>query len=412
MAEAAATESPPPRRRFRLRFSLRTFLIAFTLIGVFLGWFGRELVRVRRQREVVNQYLASGAKVHFDYQFDGKNFNVATPPAPKILLRMFGDDLFTHLVYVRWDSVSPASDKLVALLPCLPQLKYIVLAGPRVSDRAITYLQKLPQLQELGLYDVGIHSEGIGQLAQCPGLSNISLYGQFVSDAHLKAIPLGDRLRIFQLLRTPNVGDEGVSALANLKGLEYLDIYSAPKVTNSGIAALSQLQHLKSLNILGTAMTDGALPDIGKLTNLEFLRLDGHPISDAGVTALVGLKNLRYLQLLETRITNAAMGTIGKFSELEDLGLSYTQVGDEGLNHLKGLSKLAMLELIETQVTDEGLLQLKDMQSLRYLNVSLGQGVSREGVLRLKQFLPKCQFDCWAPGPAGAGGGEYFQATE
>ena len=67
---------------------------------------------------------------------------------------------------------------------------------------------------------------------------------------------------------------------------------------------------------LQPAATDGAIVEVGHLTQLERLQLVGSFVSDGGLAHLKGL------------------------TKLSDLYLSDTQVTDAGLAHLKGLTKL------------------------------------------------------------------------
>jgi hypothetical protein len=60
-----AIESPSmPARRFPLRFSLRTTLLATTLLCVWLGWHWQA---TRRQQRAVETIRAAGGWVAYDY---------------------------------------------------------------------------------------------------------------------------------------------------------------------------------------------------------------------------------------------------------------------------------------------------------------------------------------------------------
>src|SRR4051812_45101623 len=85
-----------PKRRW-LRFTLRTLLVAVTLVGI---WLAVTVNAARRQASAVAMILRSGGKVIFDYQIvrsigaDGFcSANLETsPPAPEWLRRLVGDD--------------------------------------------------------------------------------------------------------------------------------------------------------------------------------------------------------------------------------------------------------------------------------------------------------------------------------
>jgi hypothetical protein len=51
----------------RIRFSLRALLIATAVLGLFFGWLGNLLIRVRHQRKIVNQRPEMGTQVQVVY---------------------------------------------------------------------------------------------------------------------------------------------------------------------------------------------------------------------------------------------------------------------------------------------------------------------------------------------------------
>jgi len=70
------------------------------------------------------------------------------------------------------------------------------------------------------------------------------------------------------------------------------------------VAGLPQLnQQIGYLELTHTRITDHALSNLSRFTNLRELVLTGTSISDEGVTRLATLKNLKQLQLEDTRVT-------------------------------------------------------------------------------------------------------------
>src|SRR5687768_2799177 len=94
---AANRTAASPRRRFRLplRFSLRTFLAAITIVCVVLGW---RFNRARLQRDAVAAVRAAGGMVHYEYQQPpfgpnrrlGETDFAARPAEPDWLLAILG----------------------------------------------------------------------------------------------------------------------------------------------------------------------------------------------------------------------------------------------------------------------------------------------------------------------------------
>jgi Leucine Rich repeat len=136
---------------------------------------------------------------------------------------------------------------------------------------------------------------------------------------------------------------------------------------------------------LNVSATDAAMVEVGRLTRVQALNLDGTHISDAGLVHLKGLTELAKLELSGTQITDAGLAHLNLrgLSELAKLDLRGTQVSDVGLAHLKGLTKLGYLDLRGTQLTDAGLVHLKRLTNLAELGL-FGTRVSDDGLAHLK----------------------------
>ena len=110
---------------------------------------------------------------------------------------------------------------------------------------------------------------------------------------------------------------------------------------------------------LQPAPTDGAIVEVGHLTQLERLLLVGGFVADDDLAHLKGLTKLSDLYLSNNQVSDAGLAHLKGLTNLRFLHLSGTQVTDAGLAHLKGLTKLLALTLRETQVTDGGLVHFK-----------------------------------------------------
>ena len=106
---------------------------------------------------------------------------------------------------------------------------------------------------------------------------------------------------------------------------------------------------------------------------------------------LKGLPNLEELDLVGCyKITDAGLVHLKGLTKLEYLNLSYTNITDAGLAHLKGLTKLETLSLSRTKITDAGLVHLKGLTKLEGLY--LGQTkITPAGIKSLQEALPDCR---------------------
>jgi hypothetical protein len=142
--------------------------------------------------------------------------------------------------------------------------------------------------------------------------------------------------------------------------------------------------HVTSVCVwLEQAANDGAIVEVGRLTQLGRLQLVGSFVSDGGLAHLKGLTKLSYLYLSKTRVSDAGLAHLKGLTKLKFVYLSGTQVTDAGLTHLKGLTELSALSLNGTQVTDAGLAQLKGLTNLNWLSLC-GTRITDAGLAHLK----------------------------
>ena len=122
-----------------------------------------------------------------------------------------------------------------------------------------------------------------------------------------------------------------------------------------------------------------AIADIAGLTTLRSVILSG--ASDEDLAKLVPLTRLTSLTVYSKGVTDEAFKSIAKFEKLEALDLSGTRVFEKA-GSLSSLKKLERLSLAGTPTSDVGLKALKDVKSLRHLNIER-TAVTSEGLKHL-----------------------------
>jgi hypothetical protein len=137
-----------------------------------------------------------------------------------------------------------------------------------------------------------------------------------------------------------------------MTGLEELNISWAHELTDQGFVQLSRLKRLRILEVYLSKMTDTSLEAIGKLTNLEELRIDCDGITDQGHAKLRRLVRLKYLSL----------------------GSGDQQISDAGLIYLKDMSALEYLNMSGWFTSDLGLARLRELKNLKTVHIGLSQG--------------------------------------
>ncbi|MBI1271082.1 protein kinase [bacterium] len=149
--------------------------------------------------------------------------------------------------------------------------------------------------QRLDLEYWPISGKGFLHLRGLP-LKDISLTGSSVKNEWLKELT-GLPLNTLSLAKT-SVDATGIANLTGLKYLIRLDLVSCPNID------------------------DDALKDIGRLTNLQEIRLSNNRITDKALEYLADCKSLEVIELEHTAITDEGIRTICKMDKIESLGLS------------------------------------------------------------------------------------------
>jgi len=306
--------------RSRLQFGLRSLLVAFTIIGVGLGWLGMFLNGTKQQRACVARLVAAGA----DVGYSGQN--------RRGLAQLLGRQYFSDADQVYWDCWGAGTPDL-ADLHGLKRLTLLWLVRTDIADGDLADLEPLSTLRDLSLAHSKISRDALTPLQQLPCLRSLCM-----ADCRLE--------------------DGALAPLSRLTPLQDLDLRGS-LVDDEALQHVKRLMNLTQLDLGATKITDDSLVHLKDLTQLETLTLGETQITDAGLQRLRGLEQLRSLELQNTQVGDAGMQHIAALTGLERLNLFGTLVSNAGLKHLEGLTRLRELNLAGTRVTDDGAQQLR-----------------------------------------------------
>ena len=396
-----------PRRRRWFRFTLRTLLLVTFLVALAASYMGHHVARARLERRVAAEVWDAGGRAVYSHQIQQENplglrseaVSVG-PPGPWPIRRLFGDDIFDAVHYVVFSNNPSVNEKGLTRLHELTELRHLELHGERFTDAGIDDLLKIRHLQRLHLRDTSITPAGLGRLSQLPALQELGIIGSSVTDAYAEQLTSFPHLETVYFIQT-RITDEGLSSLAAMTGLRRLGIVQAlgGGVSDTGIAALASLRDLEELSLAGTPVTDESLRMIGELRNLRMLYFGLSDVTDGGMMHLEGLHALETLILSGTEVGDEGIAVVAGMPRLRELYLGGTLITDRGLDHLEGLADLEYLNICGTDVTDAGLVKLRGLKSLTSLHVTLGEGMTAEGVDALKVHLPGCTVECFEGHP-------------
>ncbi|QDV49907.1 protein kinase domain-containing protein [Gimesia fumaroli] len=338
-----------------------------------------------------------------------------TTPVPDDVLRSLSSlqDAFDLNFYS-----SGLSNRGLALLTDLPNLKYLTLsknsissAGlahlvqfesleslgleyTHISDKGLRHLQKLPHLKDLRLDQTDITDRGLLNLKQHKNLETLSLRGTHVTNAgiqHLKEFP---QLSYLTLQHTP-ITDEGLVGLQQFKALRTIEL-SGPLITPDGLGGLGDIPNLKSIALSDFKVTETLFSNLAQIKSLESLslpadseisdewlyhlhslpklyrlRLGGEFLSDRGMEELSKLKNLQILTIYNSRITDTGLANIPQSADLREFKInSQSILTDRGLNEITKLKQLRVLHIKECKISDVGLADLHQLKRLQEIQIT------------------------------------------
>jgi hypothetical protein len=260
--------------RYRYRFSLKTFLIATTLLAMWLGLKVKfDLAHERAMTIIAN----AGGKF---------SLHDRTPNFP---WGVWSDRYDISL----WQLKQPASHDVFRSLTDLrsPSLHWLDLENSGITDKSVCYLRKLPGLEFLSLANQtyfggariptyaqnAITDVGLDQLSGLTNLSGIDLSGTDVTDHAFEVVATMPKLMWIKLDGTRVTGINA-ARLSGLRDLSNLELNGCP-ISADGIKELSSLRQLGSLGVTNSGLKDSDLDALSILPTIRLIRLRKNIIS-------------------------------------------------------------------------------------------------------------------------------------
>ncbi|PHR95541.1 MAG: hypothetical protein COA78_29940 [Blastopirellula sp.] len=229
-------QSTKPKRRFYLRFTLRTLLVVMTAICLLLGW---KVNQAKRQRDVVTWIEKHAGIVTYQYQTERDPFSndpEPEPPGPTWLRNIIGIDFFDEVIRVEFHG--SAITELTPLAN-LSGLTYLNISETQVDD--LTPLAKLPHLTRLHLRQTQVRD--LTPLSRLTDLEYLTVF-----DAHVDYLAPLAKLTKLKQLGLSDIPARDVTPLEMLVHLELLEI----RISNVSNERLGELhKQLPNLEIIG-----------------------------------------------------------------------------------------------------------------------------------------------------------------
>ena len=290
-------------------------------------WHSFDFVKIKNKEWFIQRLM----------RFDGKHLDNYNPRHPDEETHYTMADLKAHLAKFGKDSfgimiAKRKGDKLTDMIPVLNDFSFMPLHiafSPFQNDVSEDELENLKRFKSLTGLDVSM----------CK-----------VNDKKMKLIGELTNITDLDINDNPDITDEGLQNLANLRNLKVLDI--GYTIENYAPRENYAARNKKTNNGLGF---------LKSLKQLDHLRIKRIPLKDAGLDNLQGLDRLMDLDLGNTQITDKGLSKLAGFKHLESLDIDH--------NH---------------DITEKGIEALADFPSLKELS-ALGVGASYEFVEKFKK---------------------------
>lgn len=244
-------------------------------------------------------------------------------------------------------------------------------------------IQTLPSLKSLIFMSCQIPPRAVvGNVRSDETLQQILIENSDVADSWFHGI---DRLTALELLSVRNcpISDRAATDIGNVSTLHVLHL-EGTKVTQPGRAIVGSRSSLEHLAFDDSPIDNTGPFDIGVLPQLESLGLHGTKTSDIGLSAVTAPR-LRELYVDRTQVECKSVRLSQQFPQLKILEASDCPIGDEGLADLVSLRYLRTLRLRNTRVTGSAFGASGDLRELKILLLN-GSPISTEGMRQIGQL--------------------------
>ena len=318
---------------------------------------------------------------------------VRSPAADRGAARVFHSDVAATVSVREWLS-GDRSWQVIGVTPGeveLPPNVELRLSG-RIDDAAAEQLagdlESAGGIHQLDFSYSPITDHGLAALVAVVGVVSMDLSRTSITLTALPPSVERSSLREMNLWGTADLSDDSLGVLAQIGGLERVELGRCRKITDAGLAHLSILPGLTYLGLSGTGVSDCGLASLSEVTSLRHLNLSGTEITGEGLRHLSGNPVLETLDLFGcVGLRSEALAVLRQFSSLAELRLGRCGlVADSAMAHLRPLVGLVTLSLEGLEISDTGMLYLMDLTALSRLDVAWTQigdaGVARIGNLR------------------------------
>ncbi len=156
-------------------------------------------------------------------------------------------------------------------------------------------------------------------LPRLPKLNALHIAGVALSEEHLKTIGQLDLIAL--RLEQCDVDDQDMRFLARLTNLKRLSLIHNP-ITDEGLQHLGSMRRLEELNLSATAVVGPGFSELKDIHNLEYLRVSNSNLRDVAMQHISRFRKLKCLEFLNTEVTYSGLMKLTGLHWLNSIGTS------------------------------------------------------------------------------------------
>jgi Leucine-rich repeat (LRR) protein len=243
---------------------------------------------------------------------------------PVLVKAAIAHDAAIDLLKKRGLSIEPLADGSSQL---------VGLGSLLLTDEDLLAARLLPELSQVFLQvNAPLTVDAIRALENLPRLRHLRLGGAWVDRTVIRQIGTWGQLRSVRVASAPlrDADLAPLAALTNLERLELLDV----RLTDAGLKAFEKCVGLKWLLLNGTDVGDGSIALINGFKELRELGLADTSLTDAGLAELK-LPDLRRLDVSETLVSDESLAMLALSGRLNTIDVAGTRATAAGLASLR-----------------------------------------------------------------------------
>ncbi len=276
------------------------------------------------------------------------------------------------------------TDEFFAQFKDLKKLKSVTVQNASITVETLKLFATFPELESLDIRrDLSLENADLAVLTEFPKLKKLGAYYNSFTNSGANKISKSTTITSVDLRGCPDISDSSAKYLARMPQLE--EVFFRSQIANEGAENLVAAPNLKFVEFQDCVIDDGCTASFAKYPSLTGLRVFRcKNFTDEGVKGLASLK-LERLELRDLSVTDEGVLALKDMETLKTVELSELAVTTDALNALvsaSGWNGMTSLYFFSMPVTDETVAQIAaNMKGLKSITVRASSGNLSEAAI-------------------------------